>query len=89
MAISFLPVMATGSYPHRMNPEPESETVIARVPIESDLWEEFRLATRAKHASGRSPRAKVLREFVEWYVSRPGAKPVKRPDAGSWSTPGE
>ena len=89
MAISFLLVMATSSYPQAMDPEPKPETTTARLPIEPDLWEDFYRAARAQHPKGRSPRAKVLREFVQWYVSRSGAKPVKRPEKDLWSTPGE
>lgn len=88
MAISFLLAVTASGYPQAMTPEPESETV-ARVPIDSDLWNDFLRAARAVHPKGRSPRAKVLREFIEWYVCQPGAKPVKRPEKDSWSTPGE
>lgn len=56
-----------------------------RVP--DDEWIPFEQATRAMHPEGRSPRAAVLREFMRWYMHRPGAKPPKRPDAGPWSTP--
>lgn len=56
-----------------------------RVPDEE--WLPFEAATRAVHAEGRSPRARVLREFMNWYMRRPGAKPPQRPDAGPWSDP--
>ena len=45
------------------------------------------LATKAIHAEGRSPRARVIREFIRWYMRRPGAKLPARPDAGPWSDP--
>ncbi|MFI6856528.1 hypothetical protein [Streptomyces sp. NPDC050416] len=52
-----------------------------------DEWFPFGDATRAVHPEGRSPRAKVLREFMRWYMRRPGAKLPERPPAGAWSTP--
>lgn len=48
-------------------------------------WLPFEQATKAVHPTGRSPRAKVLREFMNWYMRRPGAKLPQRPDAGPWS----
>lgn len=48
-------------------------------------WAPFELATKAVHPTGRSPRARVLREFMNWYMRRPGAKLPERPAAGSWS----
>lgn len=52
-------------------------------------WLPFEAATKAMHPSGRSPRARVLREFIRWYMRRPGAKLPERPpvDAGPWSDP--
>lgn len=79
-----------------MSSEPENE---AEVEAESeydaqrkfrapkDEWEPFLAATRAEHPTGRSPRAQVLREFMRWYMRRPGAKLPTRPPAGPWSTP--
>ncbi|MFF4388527.1 hypothetical protein ACFY0G_17370 [Streptomyces sp. NPDC001552] len=49
-------------------------------------WEPFEDATRAVHPEGRSPRGQVLREFIRWYMRRPGAKLPERPPAGAWST---
>jgi hypothetical protein len=48
-------------------------------------WFPFGDATRALHPEGRSPRARVLREFMRWYMRRPGAKMPERPTAGPWS----
>lgn len=50
-------------------------------------WIPFEKAAKAVHPKGRSPRAKVLREFMRWYMRRPGAKLPARPDAGPWSDP--
>lgn len=50
-------------------------------------WEPFEAATKAVHPAGRSPRARVLREFMRWYMRRPGAKLPERPPAGPWSAP--
>ncbi|MEU6674859.1 hypothetical protein [Streptomyces sp. NPDC046925] len=48
-------------------------------------WEPFGDAAKVVHPTGRSPRAKVLREFINWYMRRPGAKLPERPPAGPWS----
>jgi hypothetical protein len=50
-------------------------------------WGPFEEATKAMHPEGRSPRARVLREFIRWYMRRPGARLPERPPAGPWSTP--
>jgi hypothetical protein len=52
-----------------------------------DEWDPFEAATRAQHPEGRSPRSRVLREFMRWYMRRPGAKLPVRPPAGPWSEP--
>ncbi|MEW2568405.1 hypothetical protein [Streptomyces sp. NPDC047070] len=52
-----------------------------------DEWDPFLGATRAQHPEGRSPRGAVLRQFIRWYMRRPGAKLPERPPAGPWSTP--
>lgn len=50
-------------------------------------WSAFEAATKAQHPTGRSPRAGVLREFMNWYMRRPGAKLPERPPVGPWSEP--
>jgi hypothetical protein len=59
-----------------------------RVPA-ADEWDPFLAATRTIHPDGRSPRTQVLREFIRWYLRRPGAKLPARPPAGTWSTPAD
>lgn len=55
-----------------------------RVP--DNEWIPFELAAKAvPRDNARSPRAAVLREFIRWYMRRPGAKLPQRPDAGPWS----
>ncbi|PWI20549.1 hypothetical protein DI272_19180 [Streptomyces sp. Act143] len=58
-----------------------------RAPTEE--WNGFGDATRAVHPTGRSPRGAVLREFMRWYMRRPGAKLPARPAAGPWSEPSD
>lgn len=48
-------------------------------------WQPFEDATKAQHPTGRGPRARVLREFMRWYMRRPGAKLPERPPVGPWS----
>lgn len=70
-----------------MTPEAETEYDPARNFRAPDSeWTPFEAATRAVHPEGRSPRGKVLREFMRWYMRRPGAKLPERPPAGAWST---
>ncbi|GAB2696752.1 hypothetical protein [Kitasatospora kifunensis] len=59
-----------------------------RVPNATE-WAPFLDATKAMHPEGRSPRAAVLREFIRWYMRRPGAKLPERPAAGPWSSVAE
>ncbi|MFD5697459.1 hypothetical protein [Streptomyces lasiicapitis] len=53
--------------------------------IPDDEWGPFGDAAKAQHPAGRSPRAAVVREFIRWYMRRPGAKLPERPPAGPWS----
>lgn len=67
-----------------MAPDDYDQPRQVRVP--DDEWFPFEQATRAIHPTGRSPRGPVLREFIRWYMHRPGAKLPKRPGPGPWST---
>ncbi|MFB6696834.1 hypothetical protein [Streptomyces rubiginosohelvolus] len=58
-----------------------------RVRMPDDEWDAFLDAAKQVHPDGRSPRGPVLREFIRWYLRRPGAKLPERPPAGPWSTP--
>lgn len=58
-----------------------------KVRMPEDEWGPFLAAAKTMHPDGRSPRGKVLREFVRWYLSRPGADLPERPPAGAWSAP--
>ncbi|PBC71550.1 hypothetical protein BX265_6160 [Streptomyces sp. TLI_235] len=51
--------------------------------IPDDEWLPF---ADAAQESGTS-RAEAVREFIRWYLRRPGAKLPPRPDAGTWSAP--
>lgn len=70
-----------------MTPEPDTEYDRPRnFRAPDDEWIPFEAATKVMHPEGRSPRARVLREFMRWYMRRPGAKLPERPAAGPWST---
>src|SRR5690606_25585370 len=58
----------------------------ARIPSDSE-WVPFLDAAKTMRPKGRSPRTAVVREFIRWYLRRPGAKLPDRPPAGPWSTP--
>lgn len=69
-----------------MAPDPETEYDAQRkFRAPADEWDPFEAATRAVHPTGRSPRTKVIREFIRWYLRRPGAKLPERPAAGPWT----
>lgn len=51
--------------------------------IPDDEWLPFEEAAKSQ---GKT-RAALVREFIAWYLRRPDAKAVKRPDAGPWSEP--
>lgn len=48
-----------------------------------DEWYDFDAAAKSQDTE----RAAVIREFIAWYLRRPGAKMPQRPDAGSWTRP--
>ncbi|MEO3978804.1 hypothetical protein [Streptomyces sp. CAU 1734] len=50
-------------------------------------WIPFDAAVRAAHPDGPRSRARILREFMRWYLRRPGSQLPQRPPAGPWSTP--
>lgn len=52
-----------------------------RVRAPLDEWDPFGDATAATGAT----RASAVREFIRWYMRRPGAKLPDRPAAGPWS----
>lgn len=49
--------------------------------IDDALWKAFDLAAQ----EARSDRSAVLRQFMEYYVAKPGAELPKRPPARPWS----
>lgn len=77
-----LPLVDTDRYPANMTPDYDRARPL-RIP--DDEWDSFETATRAIHPTGRSPRTAVVREFMRWYMRRPGAKLPERPPAGPWS----
>lgn len=81
-----LQVVATKPYPLRMSAD-GAEELTAKVRVAKSEWEQFAEATRSAHPEGRSPRSRVLRDFMRWYMRQPGAKQPDRPAAGPWSTP--
>ena len=52
------------------------KTPTTPIRIDRDVRAEFGDATKAQGTD----RSKALREFVDWYLRRPGAKLPKRPD---------
>lgn len=48
-----------------------------------DEWYDFDAAAKSKGTE----RAAVIRDFIAWYLRRPGAKLPERPPAGPWSKP--
>lgn len=52
--------------------------------IPDDLWDAFLGACPPAERGRESGAAKVLRDFVAWYVHKPGAKQPKRPSVAAW-----
>lgn len=52
------------------------KTPTTPIRIDREVWAKFGDATAAMDTD----RSKTLREFVDWYLRRPGAKLPKRPD---------
>ncbi|MEK9524044.1 hypothetical protein MIU24_32425 [Streptomyces venezuelae] len=62
----------------------EKGEVTGRLRLPESEWDDFRKATRAVHAEGRSPRSLVLRDFIRWYIGTPGVRMPSRPSRGDW-----
>lgn len=77
--------MATNAYPEQMAPDADDYDTQRKFRAPDDEWNPFEDATRAMHPAGRSPRGRVIREFIRWYLRRPGATLPDRPPAGPWS----
>lgn len=56
----------------------QPKTPISRFRIDADEWQAFGGAVPQD-----TDRSAVLREFVAWYLRRPGAKLPKRPEQAS------
>ncbi|MFH8358694.1 hypothetical protein ACH4FV_03815 [Streptomyces anulatus] len=59
-------------------------TPASRFRIDRELWEAFN-----DSMPEGVDRSTVLRDFVAYWCSRPGAELPERPPAGPWSTPPE
>lgn len=66
-----------------MTPIKATHTPPRQIRIPDDEWLPFDEAAKAAGVT----RAEAVREYIRWYLRRPGAKPVHRPDAGPWSNP--
>jgi len=66
-----------------MTPTKPSHTPPRQIRIPDDEWLPFDDATKAQGLA----RAEAVREFIRWYMRRPGAKQPARPNAGPWSDP--
>jgi len=45
-----------------------------------DEWYDFDLAAEAQD----SERSAVIRDFIDWYIRKPGAELPERPEEGYW-----
>ncbi len=69
-----MPHVATPGYALTMPNAPKTPARQMRIPDED--WADFATAV----ATNDAERAEVVRQFIQWYVRRPGAKLPKRPD---------
>jgi hypothetical protein len=67
--------------------EKATHTPPRQMRIPDDEWHPFEDAAKTQHPEGYSPRASVVRQFIRWYMRRPGAKLPERPAVGPWSIP--
>jgi hypothetical protein len=66
-----------------MTPAKATHTPPRQMRIPDDEWLPFDEATKSLGVA----RAEAVREFIRWYLRRPGAPgKLTRPDAGPWST---
>lgn len=70
--------VATPGYGPGMPNAPKTPTRPVRVDL--DEWAEFGKAAAAMGTD----RSAAIRAFMAWYIHKPGAKPVKRPDRDAW-----
>lgn len=68
-------------------PKKTTHTQPRQMRIPSEEWFPFEDAARVEHPTGPSPRTAVVRQFMRWYMRRPGAKLPERPPTGPWSKP--
>ncbi len=71
----------TRRYSATMPNKPKTKAKPIRIPL--GLWN----AAGDAAAEQETDRSALIRDFFNWYTRRPGAKPLKRPDAGEWSIP--
>lgn len=62
----------------------QPKTPISRFRIDADEWQAFGEAVPQD-----TDRSAVLRDFVAWYLRRPGARMPKRPDTSERPASGE
>ena len=58
--------------------EKQPHTPPRQIRIPNEDWAAFDVAAKSMD----SDRATVVREFIRWYLRRPGAKPPQRPAQG-------
>ena len=64
-----------------MTPAKPSHTPPRQMRIPDDEWLPFDQAAKA----AGTVRAEAVREFIRWYLRRPGAKLPARPDRADWA----
>lgn len=70
--------VATPAYAGRMPNVPKTPARQIRI---GDEWYDFDRAAKAQDTE----RAALVREFIAWYLRKPGAKLPERPAAGAWA----
>lgn len=75
--------VATPRYRAGMPNAPKTPTRPVRVDL--DEWDEFGKAA----TSQGTDRSALIRAFMAWYIHKPGAKQIKRPDRDMWEREAE
>lgn len=74
----------TGAPPDRLLVMPSEGHRHRKVRVPDDHWDAFLDACPPAERGRESGAAKVVRDFIAWYIHYPNAKAPKRPSVAAW-----